>query len=75
MKDEKNTVLEKPKHKFRYFCEGCTNVAFYGAEPFRWQGELTCAQCSKRLDCKLENWLQMSEEEQKQLIKTQQNAS
>jgi rRNA maturation endonuclease Nob1 len=74
MKIQKEDTFEVEKaakegFKYRYFCEGCTNIAFMGVTPFRWSGELSCAVCGKRLDCKPENWLPLSKEELKELDK------
>lgn len=66
MKGVNNMVIqnEKKEIKFRYFCDGCTKIAFYGTDPFNWYGERACAECSKMLEYKPENWIRLNPGEQ-----------
>lgn len=67
MKDENKRDEQDTRKKWRYFCEGCTNRAFYGITPFEWDGLAACMECGKGLEYKPENWMRLSKEEEKEI--------
>jgi len=52
--------------KFRLFCESCTGIAGYGPEPVD-GGSKTCQNCGHQTPVKKENWIALTDSEQKRV--------
>lgn len=65
---QSDTAPERTMYKYRYFCDGCTNIAFYGTERTGWTGKRSCNHCGiATLEYKPENWLELSPEQYKEV--------
>lgn len=52
--------IKTPKMKYRYFCAACTNVAFYGTEPFKFvDGSRDCAKCGMPQSYQADRWIKL----------------